>query len=181
MNEIWKDIKEYEGLYQVSNYGRIKSLDKIDKLGRKVAPRLLKTRFEGKDKNYIHCCLNKNGISKEYKVHRLVAEAFLNKQDFKCMPYEDKNTIDLKKLHVNHKDENPSNNNVKNLEWCTDSYNKAYSYAKKINQYDLDGNFIKQWDSIHEAQITLKINKSGIIACCKGRSKTYKGYKWKYA
>lgn len=181
MEEIWKDIKGYEGLYQVSNLGSVKSLDRFDTQGRIIHEKLLKKRFEGKDRNYIHCALNKNGKTTEYKVHRLVAEVFLlDKTNFKSMPYEDRSKINLNDLQVNHKDNNQLNNCVDNLEWCTGLYNYMYSNATKVNQYDKNGNFIKQWDSIREPAFMLNVTHSAIVSCCKGKCKTVRGYVWKY-
>lgn len=105
MKEVWKDIKGYEGLYQVSNLGNVKSL-KFNK------EKILIPLF---DKNYLFIQLWKNGKYKRYKVHRLVAEAFIpNTNEYSC---------------VNHKDENKQNNCVDNLEWCTNQYNIEYSQA----------------------------------------------------
>ena len=117
--EVWKDIKGYEGKYQVSNLGRVKSLPKY------TYPRgypqlrkekIMKPSYVGKDRNYLALKLNDG---KQYKVHRLVAEAFIPNPDNLPM--------------VNHKDENPTNNCVDNLEWCTNSYNVKYS-AKPLSE-----------------------------------------------
>ena len=100
MEEIWKDIKGYEGLYQISNYGRIYSLKKG----------IIKR--SSLNRGYVCIRLYKNGKGKPYSVHRLVAKHFIpNPNNYPC---------------VNHKDENPSNNCVSNLEWCTYSYNNTY-------------------------------------------------------
>lgn len=90
---------------------------------------------------------------------------------------------------VNHKDENKQNNNVNNLEWCNHQYNMHYGKClkmisinqqrKKINQYDLEGNFIKQWESVSD--IKKELNITNIASCCKGRYKQCNGYIWKYA
>ena len=104
-----------------------------------------------------------------------------DKTNFKSMPYEDRGKIDLDKLQINHKDKNTLNNQIDNLEWSTNLYNYMYSNATKVNQYDKNGNFIKQWDSIKEAAFMLNVNHSAIIACCKGKCRTIKGYKWEYA
>ena len=106
-NEIWKDIKGYEGIYQVSNLGRVYNCR---------YNRLLSTPTNRK-KKYVDVALNKNGVAKSYKVHRLVAEAFIPNPN--NLPF------------VNHKDENPSNNCVDNLEWCTNEYNLNYGNAHK--------------------------------------------------
>ena len=112
--EIWKTINGYEGLYEVSNLGRVRSLDRCVKYsngqthihrGRILVPGISKT-------GYMQVCLCKNGKMKHPLVHRLVADAFLE------------NPGNLPQ--INHKDENPSNNVVENLEWCTPDYNLHY-------------------------------------------------------
>lgn len=115
MIEIWKDIKEYENFYQISNLGNVKSLERIvcsEKWGsQKVKEKILKncTGTGG----YLKICLNKNGKTKNFDIHRLVALSFLdNELKLKC---------------INHKDENKKNNNVSNLEWCTHKYNNEYN------------------------------------------------------
>ena len=100
--EIWKDVKGYESLYQVSNLGRIRSI----KNGIKI-----KKQYE-RPNGYMQVCLCQNGKITTYKTHRLVAEAFI--PNINNLP------------EVNHKDENKINNCVDNLEWCTSSYNKNY-------------------------------------------------------
>ena len=111
--EIWKDIKGYEHLYQVSNLGRVKSLPKYSNSKGYLELRkekVLKPYKTGRKRNYLTVRFLDG---KAYKVHRLVAEAFIPNPD--NLP------------QVNHKDENPSNNNVDNLEWCTNAYNVKYS------------------------------------------------------
>lgn len=112
--EIWRDIKGYEGLYQVSNLGRVKSLERYVKgiYGlRKVQQKIISiTRI--RTNGYMQVHLTKNGIAKTYQVHRLVAEAFI----------PNPHNLPI----VNHKDENKINNCVWNLEWCTYSYNLTY-------------------------------------------------------
>ena len=172
--EIWKDIKGYEGLYQISNYGNVKSLERIVKRGRNYKPvceRILKT---GTNKNYTYAILSKFGKCKTAWVHRLVAEAFIpNPDNLPC---------------INHKDENPKNNNADNLEWCTYSYNNSYNDArvkaaisrrKVIRQYTKDGTFIREWSHAREAAETLGLNKRAIYECCMGRCKTSGGFIWK--
>lgn len=106
----------------------------------------------------------------------MVAEAFIpNPNNYPC---------------INHKDENRENNRADNLEWCTHKYNNNYGTRiekfrqkkyKAIKQYDLQGNFIKQWQSVKEASETLNIYKSGISSCANGTYKQCMGYIWKYA
>ena len=129
MEEIWKDIVGYEGLYQVSNLGRVKNLKRMvrNRYGyREVEENILKYKVHRK---YNYAALNRNGTSKFYRVHRLVAMAFIpNKLDFKYIDEEDRlkyiNNLDM--LEVNHKDKNTQNNRIDNLEWCTRRYNVNY-------------------------------------------------------
>ena len=177
--ELWKDIVGYEGLYQVSNFGRIRSLDRIIKRPKMgdffKKSQIIKNKIY---KGYFSVQLSKQGITKNHKVHRLVAQAFIpNPNNYK---------------EVNHKDENKENNCADNLEWCTHKYNMEYgtwvnrrekkinrSYcSKKILQYDLEKKYIKTWDSISMAQRELNINH--ISSCCSGKRKTAGGYIWEY-
>ena len=108
--EIWRPIEGYEGLYEVSNLGRVRSLDRYDSRNQFRKGRIMKQNNDGRDYMSIQLCLN--GKLKKYFVHRLVAEAFLPNPD--NLP------------QVNHKDEDKSNNRVDNLEWCTAKYNLSY-------------------------------------------------------
>ena len=166
MEEIWKDIKDYEGHYQVSNLGRVKSI----KFGKEI---ILKQHINIKG-GYYYVCLLKNGKHKNYYVHRLVAEAFIP------------NSYNLPQ--VNHRDENKLNNNVDNLEWCTNEYNHNYgtinerisqSQSKPVLQYDLNGNLIKEWKSVNECGRN-GFNQGDICKCCNGKRKTAKGFIWVY-
>ena len=181
MKEIWKDIEGYEGLFQVSSNGVIRSLD----FNHTGEIKLLKLQDNGK--GYLRAHLYKNGETKKYMVHQLVAKAFL--------PNPNNYPI------INHKDEDKTNNiiwvnddgsidyNKSNLEWCTHKYNINYgnrtkkanqSKCKKILQFDLEGNFIKLWDSLKSAEEFLKIKHSSIWSCLNGRYKTAGNYIWKY-
>ena len=124
MQEIWKDIKDYEGLYQVSNLGRIKSCERIVKRGdnhKPVKERILKM---GDKCGYKYVILSKSGKGKTGWVHRLVAQAFISNPDnLSC---------------INHKDENPTNNRVDNLEWCTYRYNNTYNDIAKRRMLNVD-------------------------------------------
>lgn len=121
--EVWKDIKGYEGIYQVSNLGNIKSLDRITCDGKRIKGRNLKG---GGGKNiYISVLLCKNGNYKSFKVHRLVAETFIDNP--KNLPM------------VNHKDENKKNNHVENLEWCDAKYNNNYGTMRQRQAKSMKG------------------------------------------
>lgn len=145
IHEIWKDVKGFEGVYQISNLGRIKSLHDAHK------NLILKQRL--KKNGYLQVRLKKNGTVKDCIVHRLVAQAFLeNKNNLPC---------------VNHKDENKQNNCVDNLEWCTVLYNNTYGKRieqlksklnKSVIQYDKNWNIIEKYNSCKEASLANKIS-----------------------
>lgn len=176
MKEIWKDIKGYEGLYQVSNFGRVKS---IPRNGTILKERILQPKIS--KQGYYEVNLNNKYKRKMMKVHRLVAEAFIF--NYNNLPF------------VNHKDFNTLNNNVKNLEWVTPKENTLYSKKlgrynnsyklkmKRVNQYNKQGELIKTWNSITEASKMLNIDKGHISACCKHKKNynTSGGYRWEYA
>ena len=171
-NEIWQDIKGYEGIYQVSNIGRIKSLARETRNGSCKKEKILKTQID--KKGYLTIDLRKNKQRKSYKVHRLVALAFIQNLD--------------NKPQINHIDGNKRNNKIENLEWCTNSENQIHSYknnlkeTKRIIQYDLKGNFIKEWESAIEVSKYYNIHYSRIYRCCNNEygCKTCKNFVWKY-
>src|SRR5699024_7078742 len=186
VKERWIDVKDYEGLYQVSNLGRVKGTERVVKNGKNsvmIKPEvILKPINNGNGYHYVN--LLKDGVQRKTFIHRIVALSFLpNNKDYPV---------------VNHKDENKLNNNVENLEWCTQSYNSNYRGAskrralatdytalgnrrkKELMQYDLDGNFIRRWDSATDCAKATGYHNSGIYACCNGKLDKYKGYKWKY-
>ena len=163
IKEYWKPVVGYEGLYMVSNWGRIKSMN-YNHSGKE---RIMKQKIQG---GCYSVNLSKNGIIKTYLVHRLVAEAFIpNLNNYK---------------EVNHKDEDKTNNSVDNLEWCDRGYNNNYGTrtekcSKKVYQYTLDGKFVKEWKSTAECGRN-GYNYGHVAACCRGELKTHKGYIWKY-
>lgn len=179
--EIWKPIKGYEGFYLISNLGRIKSLDRtvyqLHKDGGQA-----KHIYKGKivkpyayKGGYVRVGLHKNGEMKTYSVHRLVGEHFLEKK-----PGKD---------YINHLDCNKANNNVNNLEWCTQSENIQYAYdnrtkipphQKKVSQYDMAGNLIQVWESMAEAARSLGLQQPNISKVCLGKRSQTGGYKWAY-
>ena len=167
MKNEFKDIPNFEGMYQIDKNGNVKSLYNYRK-GNILKPRL--------KKGYYQIGLRKNGIRKWYAIHRLIALTFIpNPNNYKC---------------VNHKDENKLNNNVNNLEWCTSKYNNEYGTriervkmktSKPVLQYDLKGNFIREYKSVREATKLNNIKSiSNISLCCKGKYKQVKGYVWKF-
>lgn len=172
MKEIWKDIKGYEGLYQVSNLGRVKALEKKCINGRVNKEKVLKSNEDNMGYKYIG--LTKNLIRKYYKVHRLVALTFIpNPNNYPC---------------VNHKDENKVNNIVDNLEWCTHRYNANYGTSKersiekqmkKVFQYNKNGELIKIFSST-KAVIEDGFKQSSVSQCCNGKILTHKNYIWSY-
>ncbi len=181
--EEWKDIKGYEGLYQVSNEGRVKSLDHtiVCDNGKGVATKKQKgkiLRSFSRKLTYQTVGLSKGGKEKHYQVHRLVAEAFIDNPDnLPC---------------VNHKDENPSNNVWTNLEWCTHQYNMNYGTCqqrksekmkgktKKVYQYTLNGELVGKYVSVEEASRKNNVSVWGIYSVCSGKQKAAYGYIWLY-
>lgn len=184
-NEQWKTISGYEN-YEVSNYGRVKSLKGKEE-------RILK---QGTNKyGYQQICLCKDGKPKSFKVHRLVASAFIDNPN----NYE----------QVNHIDENKCNNHVDNLEWCDCKYNinygtacerrskalsgensskpmlgkfgKEHHLSKQVIQLTLYGEVMRNWDSIADVQRELGYSNAHICSCCKNKRKSAYGYKWCYA
>lgn len=173
MEEKWKDIEGYEGLYQVSNLGNVRSLYFKNNI---CNIKKIKNKKITKDKKgYCRVRLTKNKKFKSFLVHRLVAQAFI--------PNPNNYPI------VNHKDENPTNNCIDNLEWCTNQYNLKYSNVwervakirgKKIIQYDLNGRIVKIWENSQKIENELNIHKQSILYACKNKTKNTKGYIWRY-
>ena len=171
--EIWKDIEGYEGLYQISNFGRVRSLNYRGTGQTKVL-----SPGEG-GRGYLLVNLCKNGKTKKYQVHRLVAEAFIPNW------FDDP--------QVNHIDEDKTNNRVENLEWCSAKYNINYGthnkrvfekttngkLSKPVLQFTKTGEFVREWPSISEAERN-GFNNGHIASCCRGERQTHKGYVWKY-
>lgn len=182
-NEEWRDIVGWEGLYQVSNLGRVRSLTM-----------LMHTRGEGvwykngkilkpyvNRLGYWRYCLSHRGCSKKESAHRLVAEAFI--------PNPNGYPI------INHKDENPSNNRISNLEWCTHKYNNGYGtkpercskalrnypdWSYPVLQYDMQYNFIQEYPSIKEVERVTGIDRCNVMRCCEGKQLSTHDYIFKY-
>ena len=192
MKEEWKDITGFEGRYQISNFGRVKSLERtisysasnqtgIEFEIHKYCPEtIIKTYIYGR---YEHVGLRKNSKTYNFSIHRLVATHFV--------PNPNNYPI------INHKDENNLNNRADNLEWCTHKYNSNYGTRNKriadklrnnpmfyipVLCYDLNNNFVGRYESAVAAGKELNVTPSEITSCCRmyyGRTSAG-GYKWKY-
>ena len=147
-----KDIKGYEGLYAVTSCGKVWSY---------INEKFLIPRAN--NKGYLRVNLYKYGKFNQYYIHRLVADAYIPNPD---------NLPD-----VDHIDNDKTHNYVNNLQWITHKNNCRKSNNKPILQFDLDGNFIREWECAYD--VGKEVNK-GINNCLKGRQKTAFGYLWKY-
>ena len=174
--EDWKEIAGYEGLYAVSSFGRVRSLTKG----------LILKPVETKAKEYYQVSLYKNKEQKTHNIHRLVANAFIENPS--------------NKKEVNHKDGDKLNNNASNLEWSTRSENVLHSYRlglqtpkykaalemavearkRKINQYTLDGSFVKTFESITAASKATGVTRQNISKVLCGERRNAGGFKWDY-
>lgn len=185
-NEIWCPVKNYEGFYEISNLGRVKSLDRYVKCGngeRLHKGKLLQMEVDKLGYRFAHVC--KEGQDDRLLVHRMVADAFIkNPNDYPC---------------VNHKDETPWNNTKENLEWCTYSYNNQYNNLTKrrfetrskniangttkigtsILMKDDKGNIIKEYTNMERVKEE-KLSEYYVRLCCDGKKESYLGYKWEY-
>lgn len=166
--EIWKPIKDYEGLYAISNLGRVKSLN----FNHTQTVVIMSPWISAKGYEYVHLC--KNGVIRSHRVSRLVAQAFISNPENK--PF------------VDHIDTNRRNNRADNLRWCTQSENqrngisrKRYgqSKSKPVVQLTLSGEVIKVWPSAFEAERN-GFNRDLIRAAIAGRIRSHFGYKWEY-
>ena len=180
MEEIWKPIKGYEGLYEVSNTGKVKSLNY-----RGTKKEKLLTPKENNSGRLMVGLQNRNK-PKYYLIHRLVAQAFIpNPNEYP---------------EINHIDENPKNNVVDNLEWCTRIYNvhcyqrnhpdyaKSRKYVTRrkrlqmnVLQMSLDGKVIRKWENSRTVFVETGMSDWSISECCRGKRKTAYGYIWQYA
>lgn len=186
-NEEWRDVVGYEGLYQVSNMGRVKSLPRLilfcDGRRRFYNERIVKSQKVST--GYRNVSLYRNAVVEKIYVHRLVANAFLQNNN--------------KYTDVNHLDGCKTNNKAENLEWCNRSrnikhayenklresytYNAIQSISKTVLQFTPYGEFVAEYPSTMEASRITKYNQSQIATYCRGENKrflTYKGYIWRY-
>lgn len=174
--EEWRPVKEYEGCYEVSNIGRVRSLDRVV-IGKDGKKRFYKGQIliPGKDKDgYLLVNLHSNGKGKTKFIHHLVVEAFIPNPD----------NLEF----INHKDEVKTNNVVTNLEYCTNEYNLNYGtrnkriaekLSKQVYQYTLDNELVAIWSSTRECQRN-GYSSGNISLCCSGKLKTYKNFIWRY-
>ena len=173
--EIWKDIHEFEGIYQISSTGRVKSLARIDSLGHRRKEKLLSPKLNSD--GYYAYALCKNGKMYYFLAHRLVAQVFIPNPDHKSC--------------VDHINTNRTDNRVENLRWCTSQENQnnplsivkhRIASSKPVIQYTKDDYMLKVWDNATIAGEELGTYHQTISKCCKERYdyKTAGGYKWKY-
>lgn len=181
MDEIWKPIKDYEGLYEISNFGRVRSLERIitykDGRSKHIKEKILKP-YKSR-KGYFYVNLSKNSIKKKNYIHKLVAYTFVGGY--------------FEGAHIDHIDTNPLNNCSWNLRWVTHKENMNNPLTKKhlsecrigeknhnsikVVQLALNGELIKVWDSMDRAE-NEGYNSVGISKCCHNINKTSKGFRW---
>lgn len=193
MKEVWKDIKDYEGLYQVSNMGRVK------RVARYIHSKPSRLHFNGEKRwfkekilkkylgvmGYYRIALCKCNTQKSIRIHRIVAQTFIPNPN--------------NKPHINHKDGNKLNNYVDNLEWVTPLENVKHAIKtglmdskmlakyskknliKKVDMLTLDGEYIRTFDSMHNVYKYFGKNyQGGISECCNGKRNKTLGYKWRF-
>lgn len=174
--EIWKDVVGYEGLYQVSNLGRVKSLPRKHHTRGwyMTKERILSPRVCGSQREYLAVYLFGDNKHKQYKIHRLVARAFVpNPHHYK---------------EINHIDENKGNNRADNLEWCTRSYNvnygngslkRALTMGKSCVQLDDKGNILHTYPTMEIAAQNVGVDSSNISRACSIKNRKCAGYYWR--
>lgn len=186
MKEKWKDIKDYEGIYIVSNTGRVKSLDRLETLKSGCVRFRKGLNINIRPKvGYLSVNLSKNGINKHYLLHRIIAQAFIPNLE--------------NKPHIDHINTIKTDNRIENLRWVTPKENARNSITRtryrkpnfgktlaknhlaiKIDQYNLSMEFIKTFGCIKEAAIELNCSSSNITDCLKGRIKKTHNFIFKY-
>lgn len=171
MIEIWKDIKDWEGLYQVSNLARVRSVERVVQFGnqkRLVKSQILKQTLT--KNGYLSVTLCNRKITKRCYIHRLVAQAFIH------------NDNPLKKTEIDHKNRIKTDNRIENLRWVDrpeQLENRDISkYTKPVIQLTLNNEFVNKFDSISEASRQTGINDECIRQCYHGKRKSAGGYRW---
>lgn len=180
--EQWKPIPQYEELYEVSDKGNVRSIAQYTRHHTVVSrpnPRMIKAELT--HDGYVRVSLSNHGVHKHFLVHRLVAITFIPNPN--NLP------------QINHKDENPQNNSVDNLEWCTGMHNCNYGLhcqrikerlaikhhrAKSVAQLDRNGNTVKIYKSVNDAAREMGVRGENISRCCNGKNIQSCGYGWKY-
>lgn len=181
MEEIWKTIDGYEGYYEISSLGRLRSCDRTIEQGRNILRlkgRLMKPHICSTT-GYYMTMLSKSGISKRFPLHRLIAKAFVPNPENKPL--------------VDHINGNRTDNRIRNLRWCTNKENLTFPIAsenrilckqnvsKKVAQLDKTTlKAINVFRSVGEVKRQLGFAKQNIILCCNGVKPSSYGYKWKY-
>lgn len=181
LGEVWKDIPDYEDLYQVSNMGRIRAFAKLLDSGavkQRFSPmRIIKPVVQ--HSGYAHVGLWRKQTCKQVRVHRLVASAF-------CLNDDPEN-----KTQINHLNENKLDNRAENLAWVTAKENtnyggaiarRVYGREKAVSCFSLSGEFLRTFKSMAEANTFFHVSRKAghIAACCRGKQKTAYGFKWSY-
>lgn len=161
--EIWRDVKGFEGYYEISNMGNVKSKDRVDSSGNRRKGRILKPEVTKKGRCLVK--LSKDGKAKKYQVHILVAKHFVDNPYF----YDT----------VNHIDENTLNNRADNLEWCTQWYNNCYSFSKHVICENLITHERKFYESVNSTTCD-GFNKGHVAAVCRGEEEKHKDCVFKY-
>lgn len=193
--EIWRDIEGFEGIYQISSQGRVKSLKRIDNNNHPIKEKILKPNIDNREgKGYLRIRLCKNGKQKIFQIHRLVYETFVGKipDDMQCNHInERKDDNRLENLNLMTPKENSNwgtrNERIgeakKGMKLSEETKNKMKNHPNKskiILQIELNGNIIADFHSLCEVQRQLGYEKASVSRCCLGKQKTAYGYKWQY-
>ena len=164
MEEVWKSVIGYVGLYEVSNHGNVRSLKRATTSGKMIKP-YVNTR-----NNYVYVCLSKNNIKKQYRVHRLVMTAFSQEH---------------RGMQINHIDGNKQNNNLNNLEWCTQSENMKHAYRTGLEHKNGKRVIDLTTGSIYESSTDAAKSVGGekansVIRVCNGKRSQYRNHSFAY-